>query len=225
VSTHSELEEVLGYTFHDAGLRDMALTHASVQRKNGDYERLEFLGDRVLGLVVAHMLYAAFPDEPEGALAKRHTGMVQRAALVRVAGALTLGRFLKLSAGEKKAGGERKDAILADALEALIGAVYLDGGFSAAEGLVRRFWQGMVTQGPSVPPEDPKTALQEWAQGHGHGLPEYRTVSKSGAEHAPLFEVEVRVKLHEPETGTASSKRDAEKEAARKMLEKVGYAI
>jgi ribonuclease III len=199
----------------------MALTHASVQKQGVDYERLEFLGDRVLGLVVADMLYRACPLEDEGGLAKRHTGMVQRAALVAVAEVLQLGRFIKFSAGEKNAGGAKKNAILGDAMEALIGAIYLDGGFRPAESFIVRFWVGMLLPEKN-PPEDPKTALQEWAQGRALPLPGYKVIAKSGAEHAPMFEVEVTVEAQGSATGAASSKRDAEKEAARKMLEKIG---
>ena len=221
MSINSELEQVIGYDFGDKALLATALTHASVQKQGADYERLEFLGDRVLGLVVADMLYRACPLEDEGGLAKRHTGMVQRAALVKVAEALHLGRFIKFSAGELRAGGDKKNAILGDAMEALIGAIYLDGGYKPAESFIVRFWVGMLLPETS-PPEDPKTALQEWAQGRGLPLPLYKIVSKSGAEHAPVFDVEVTVQGQTPMTGTATSKRDAEKEAARKMLETIG---
>lgn len=220
---NSDLETRAGYVFRDPDLLDMALTHASVQQEGADYERLEFLGDRVLGLVVAHMLYTLCPRENEGQLARRHAGLVQQAALAEVALALDLGHSLKLSAGEKKAGGDKKDAILADALEAMIGAIFLDGGFSAAETFVTKFWRDMLLK-ERHPPEDPKTKLQEWAQARGLGLPEYKIIAKSGAEHAPMFEVEVQVKTKAAQTATAPNKRDAEKEAARKMLEMIGEA-
>lgn len=219
VSIRSDLEERIGHAFRDRGLLDRALTHASAQKKDGDNERLEFLGDRVLGLVVAQMLYEAYPGENEGQLALRHTGLVQKAALARVAEDLALGPHLRLSSGEVKAGGGRKDTILADAVEALIGAVHLDGGFAAAEGFVRRCWGGML-DGAGAPPQDPKTALQEWAQARGLGLPQYKVLSRTGPEHAPVFEVEVAVPTLGEARAAASSKRAAEKEAARMMLER-----
>lgn len=218
MSTSSELEKNAGYIFQDRRLLDKALTHSSLQNKDYDNERLEFLGDRVLGLVVADMLFKAFPQEDEGHLARRHAALVQKAAIVQVAEAVALAPHIRLSSGELKAGGLRKDTILADALEALIGAIYLDGGFLAAETFVQRFWQVMLAL-YDEPPQDPKTALQEWAQARGLSIPAYRIVLKSGAEHTPLFEIEVSVETVGVIVATASSKRTAEKEAALKMLQ------
>ncbi len=224
-----------GYDFSNAALLETALTHASAQKKTArkpppagadgnardNNERLEFLGDRVLGLAVADLLIAAFPDEPEGSLAKRHTSLVQQQALVRVAREIDLATHLKLSAGEMKSGGQKKDKILADAVEALIGAIYLDGGFGAARNFVMKFW-GAALQGQAQPPEDAKSQLQEWAQARALPLPEYKTVGKSGTAHAPQFEIEVSVKGHGKAAAVATSKRAAEKQAALKMLRRVG---
>jgi ribonuclease-3 len=211
----------IGYAFSDPVLLETALTHSSTQNDQKDNERLEFLGDRVLGLAVADMLFAAYPQEPEGSLAKRHTGLVQQEALVNVAREAGLAAYLKLSAGEMKSGGQQKDKILADAMEALIGAIYLDGGFAAAAAFIARFWRAML-QNQALPPEDAKSLLQEWAQGRGLPLPEYKLLGKSGSDHAPSFEIEVSVVGAGTASAKAANKRAAEKEAAAKMLEKIG---
>ena len=214
----------IGYVFSVPALCETALTHSSTQNDHSNNERLEFLGDRVLGLVVADLLFSTFPDEEEGSLAKRHTGLVQQEALVSVAQALDLAGYLKLSAGEMKSGGQKKEKILADAVEALIGAVYRDGGFKAAQGFVIKFWAPML-QSQTLPPEDAKSQLQEWAQGRGLPLPEYKMVSKSGTDHAPVFEIEVSVEGYGNAKAAAASKRAAEKEAALKMLQKIGTKV
>lgn len=211
----------IGYEFSDPALLQAALTHASAQNEESDNERLEFLGDRVLGLAVADMLFKAFPGEKEGSLAKRHTALVQQETLVKVAAAADIAAHLTLSAGETKAGGHQKDKILADAVEALIGAIYLDGGFAPASEFVNRFWEPLL-KAQEVPPEDAKSRLQEWAQGKGLPLPEYKQLSKSGPEHAPIFEIEVSVKNHGKMAASAANKRAAEKAAAQKMLDKIG---
>jgi ribonuclease-3 len=213
-----DLETAAGYVFRDRDLLVLALTHASTQKKGGDNERLEFLGDRVLGLVVADMLYKAFPGEDEGHLARRHTGLVQKAAIARAAEELKLGPHIRLSSGEARTGGLKKDTILADTLEALIGAIWLDGGFGPAHAFIERFWAGMLRTEDGMPPQDPKTALQEWAQGRGLPVPEYMQVSRTGPEHAPVFEVEVTVQGLPSIRASSTSKRAAEKVAAEKML-------
>lgn len=219
--THTDktagFEALIGYAFANRELLDMALTHASVPKNKYNNERLEFLGDRVLGLVVAQMLYEAFPKEKEGDLAKRLTGLVQQAALVAVASELDLGRYVRLSAGEEKAGGVKKDAIIADALEALIGAIYLDNGFGPAEAFIRGRWHNLLLA-HKAPPEDPKTRLQEWAQQRGLPLPEYKLLSRTGSDHKPLFEIEVSVEGQGTAVASAASKRSAEKDAAALML-------
>lgn len=215
------LEKTIGYTFTNSALLDTALTHSSVKRTTHDNERLEFLGDRVLGLVVADLLYRHFPDEKEGSLAKRHTSLVQQDSLVKVAQQLALAEHLKLSAGEAKSGGKNKDTILSDALEALIGAIYCDGGHSKAHAFIEKFWGGMLLQQIS-PPEDAKSKLQEWAQARSLPLPEYTLVSKSGTDHSPQFEIEVFVKGIGKVSAVAASKRAAEKSAALQMLKQIG---
>lgn len=211
------LEEKIGHVFKTKKLLEEALTHASVIDSKNNNERLEFLGDRVLGLIIADMLYQTFPQEEEGALAKRHTGLVQQAALVSVAGKIGLSGFIRLSPSEEKAGGAQKEAILSDALEALIAAVYLDGGVAAARKFIEHFWQDRIHD-DAPPPEDPKTKLQELAQGLGLPLPQYNVIAQTGSDHAPSFEVEVSVKGQGSARAKAASKRKAEKDAAEALL-------
>ena len=218
------LQKTLAYTFSEPSLLARALTHSSAQSKGEDNERLEFLGDRVLGLAIADLLYDAFPEEEEGSLAKRHTGLVQQATLVQIAQGLDLASHLKLSAGEMKSGGQQKEKIIADALEALIGAIYLDSGYAAAFVFVERHWRKILQQ-QTDPPEDAKSKLQEWAQGRALPLPLYTLTQKSGVDHAPIFEVEVSVQGVGATTASAASKRAAEKQAAVLMLQKIGIKL
>lgn len=215
----SDLTSSFGYTFSDAALLHRALTHSSAVADGalaGQHnERLEFIGDRVLGLAVADMLYRRYPHEPEGALAKRLTALVQQSALVKVAQAQNLGDHLRLSPAERKAG--MRDAMLADALEALIGAIFLDGGYLAAASVVAAHWTPLL-EADLAPPEDPKTALQEWVQARGMALPRYEVSGQSGPAHAPAFTVRAIVAGAQPAEATAASKRVAEKEAARILL-------
>jgi ribonuclease-3 len=218
------LEKNIGHRFADAGLLRRALTHASHMAGQapgtggGDNERMEFIGDRVLGLAVADILYRAYPKENEGALAKRLTALVQQAALVQVALAIDLAPQLQLSAAERRQG--VKEAVLADAVEALIGAVYLDGGYAAAADMVTRLWQELLTS-QTVPPEEAKTRLQEWAQARGLPLPQYDVIAQEGPPHAPLFTVRLTVEGQEPLTAAANSKRGAEKAAAAALLAQI----
>lgn len=216
----AELEARAGHAFSDPSLLDMALTHASVVGAKRNNERLEFLGDRVLGLVTSELLYRGFPEEKEGDLAKRLTALVRRDALARVAEKLALGSFMRLSTGETKAGGVQKETILADAVEALIGAIYLDGGLDAARKFIHAHWEPLLSCA-GAPPEDAKTRLQEWAQAQGLPLPHYRVLSRTGADHSPVFEVEVRVEGNGSAKASAASKRAAEKAAAQKLIETI----
>jgi ribonuclease-3 len=238
-SGREDIVELLGYSFAGPDLLVEALTHPSAlspprTRKarrrihrvagRGGYERLEFLGDRVLGLVVADLLWRLFPEEPEGHLTRRLTGLVRRDALARIAAAIGLDRHLKLSAAEAAAGAARNPAILADVVEAVIAAIYLDGGFDAAFAFVERFWEPLIAEMDDMPPRDPKTALQEWAQARALPLPDYRLVATSGPDHAPQFTVAVQVKGQDEASATASSKRAAETGAAAALLDRLGSA-
>lgn len=209
------LEDKLGYHFKDPVWRDKALTHSS---KSGSInnERIEFLGDRVLNLVIADMLFNTFPNENEGQLAKRHSALVQGKMLWSVANTISLSTDVILSDAERLSGGAANENILSDAMEALIGAVYLDGGLDAARGVIARLWGdiGNVTEIH----QDPKTELQEWVQARGLPLPEYEIVGRTGPDHAPVFEIEVRVQGYNPVLSEGTSRRQAEKTAAHKML-------
>jgi ribonuclease-3 len=214
------LEQRLGYRFVRRGLLEEALTHSSASgRRRGrrSNERLEFLGDRVVGLVVAHLLIARFPDEGEGGLSRRHAALVQRETLAEVALELGLGERLVLARSEEEGGGRANPAILADALEAVLGAVYLDGGLAPAESLIRAHLSSRL-DAMQAPPQDAKTALQEWAQGRGLGLPSYEVVKIEGPAHAPHFEVVVTLADRPPARAVGRSKRAAERLAAAAML-------
>ncbi len=216
------LAEALGHRFADTALLNEALTHASVApaRRGGARhanERLEFLGDRVLGLVMATWLLELFPKEAEGALAKRYAALVRQEALADVARSISLGDYLHLSRGEDTSGGRDNTAILADACEAVLGALYLEAGLEAARRFVRTHW-GARVQGELAPPRDPKTSLQEWAQHHGLPLPQYTEAGRTGPDHAPQYTVRVEVVGHGAETASGSSKRAAEKGAAAALL-------
>lgn len=208
------LQTALGYTFKNPALLSEALIHRSdASGKHLNYERLEFLGDRVLSLVVADMLLRQFPDEDQGALAKRHVAMVRKETLAMVAMDIGLGQYITLSKGEDDAGGRENPGILSDVCEALIAALYYDGGLLVAEEFVRAHWSDRMLE-YSAPPRDAKTALQEWAQGRGLPLPQYTIVSRSGPDHAPFFEISVTIDGRVAATGGGASKRAAEQEAA-----------
>lgn len=228
----ADAEMAIGYRFKRPELLTEALTHPSAieaaPRRRGrrravrgqSYERLEFLGDRVLGLVVAEMLWRRFENEPEGALTRRLAGLVRRETVARVAAELGLDRYLILSRSEAAAGAARNSGILADVGEAVIAAIHVDGGFEAARGFVERCWEPLIGE-MAAPPRDPKTTLQEWAQGRGLGLPVYRTIEITGPDHGRRFTVGVTVGGAEEASATASSKRAAEAAAAAALLERL----
>ena len=217
----SGLAEALGHRFTDPSLLQLAITHSSVTgRGAAANERLEFLGDRVLGLAVADLLYRCFPGEDEGHLARRFAVLVSRETLAQVAGQIGLPPYLALARGEEDSGGRANPAILADACEAVIAALYLDGGLEVARRFIEGAWTDLIGQ-DRRPPQDPKTALQEWAQGAGRKLPSYVVISSRGPAHDPVFTVEVRVEGLPPTTATGRSKRVAEQAAAAEALRRV----
>jgi ribonuclease-3 len=209
-----ELFGTLGHRFSNRGLLIRALSHSSVAGPES-YERLEFLGDRVLGLVVAQLLLERFPAENEGEIGRRFAALVQASTLARVGADIGVERFARVSPGVLN------ENIVADMVEALIAAVYLDGGMTSAEAFIRRIWDPLVEQ-KSRPPRDPKTALQEWAQSKGHGLPVYSDVGRLGPDHQPEFTVEVSLEGQEPARASGPSKRAAEQDAAAGMLARLG---
>jgi ribonuclease-3 len=217
----SGLSELIGYRFRDPSLLEQALTHSSVERSAGDprrdYERLEFLGDRVLGLVVAKLLYEGDPDAEAGSMAPRFTALVREETLAEIAEELGLGDFVILSRSERDAGGARKPTILADVCEALIGALFVDGGFAVAEGFVTRHWRGRTAVAAGTG-KDAKTALQEWAQSHGLPPPVYHEVARTGPDHDPVFTVEVEVRTLPRRRGDGTTKRRAQQAAAAALL-------
>ena len=217
-----DLEERLGYAFRDRDLVVRALTHVSAPKAaEGSYQRLEFLGDRVLGLAIAEMLYAAYPEAPEGELSRRLSELVRRETCAEVALSWDVGPHLRLGTGEVQSGGRRNQAILADVCEAVIGAVFLDGGYPAAKALVERAF-GDLLFAPRRNLRDPKSALQEWAQGKGWPTPTYAVVERIGPDHAPQFRVIAKVKGTDSGLGLGASKRAAEQEAARNLLVREG---
>ncbi len=209
--------DTLGHDFADLSLLRRALTHGSVA--GDDYQRLEFLGDRVLGCVVAAWLYRDH-DEPEGRLTARYHGLVEGPACAEVARALGVPDRLFMEKTVRQKGLGRSDNVLGDVAEAIVAALFVDGGFAVAEGFVRRHWGALLDAGPRLL-ADPKSRLQEWALTRSRQAPTYQLVDRSGPDHAPRFRVEVVVRGHDPVAGEGANKREAEKAAAVAMLEKV----
>ena len=218
----SDVEDRIGYAFSSPSLLHRALTHSSAVNQRDTHlqsnERLEFLGDRVLGLAVAELLHERFPTEAEGALAKRHAALVCKDALARIGGNLDLAGSLIMSKSEEETGGRENAGLIADACEAVIAALYLDAGFPTARAFVWKHWEPLLAE-DRRPPQDPKTELQEWAQAHGLPLPEYVEVDRSGPAHAPRFRVRVDVSGLHSVTAEGSSKRAAAREAAKRILD------
>lgn len=214
----------LGYDFRDISLLRTALTHSSARvaaAEARNNERLEFLGDRVLGLAAAELLNDRFPDETEGDLARRFNRLVRKETCAAVAEELDLGRYLVMSGGEAESGGRAKTTILGDACEAVLGAVFVDGGYAPAREIVRTYWAPRLLSADAVP-ADAKSALQEWAQGRGLALPRYVEVDRAGPDHAPHFTAQVEIEGAEPAVGEGPSKRVAEQAAASAMLVREG---
>ncbi len=214
-------EERIGYRFEDPALLEQALTHISAltgaRNRAGSYQRLEFLGDHVLGLVVSDMLFRAFAKADEGEMSRRLADLVRKEACADVARAIDLGAAIRLGASEVNAGGRGRTAILADVCEALIGAVFVDGGYPAASALIERLWSERMRT-PARPLRDSKTVLQEWAQARGLPTPAYREVERKGPDHDPEFRVTVELPDLAPAEGLGRSKRAAEQAAAAAML-------
>jgi len=216
------LNERLGYRPHDAALFRAALTHRSAAGPNN--ERLEFLGDAVLNLIIAHELYRAFPDAEEGDLSRLRARLVSRAPLAEVASSLGVGETLQLGSGELRSGGFRRESILADALEALCGAIFLDRGLGAIEAIIGRLFTPRIQALPAAETlKDAKTRLQEYLQSRSLELPHYAVAGVEGQDHAQSFTVSCDVpSLHLKTSGRGSSRRRAEQEAAERMIETIG---
>jgi ribonuclease III len=220
-----EFEQRIGYRFENGDMLEQALTHISAlaggRNRAGSYQRLEFLGDHVLGLVISDMLFRAFPKADEGEMSRRLADLVRKEACAEVARAIDLGTVIRLGASESNAGGRGRTAILADVCEALVGAVYLDGGYEAASDMIGRLW-GERMRTPTRPLRDSKTVLQEWAQARGLPTPNYREVERKGPDHNPEFRVTVELPKFAPAEGSGRSKRAAEQAAAAAMLTREG---
>jgi ribonuclease-3 len=211
------LSNALGYSFSDVGLLRQALTHRSAPGASN--ERLEFLGDAVLDIVVSEALFHALPDAPEGDLSRLRASLVRDTALADIAADLGIGEHLILGSGERKTGGHRRQSILADALEALFGAVYVDSDFDTTADLIRRVFDDKLGDLPHADDlRDPKTRLQEWLQARGDAPPDYELVNVTGKAHQQRFEVRCRVPGQEAVPGEGRSRRGAEQQAARRML-------
>lgn len=214
------VERIIGYEFKDKSLLELALTHASTATGK-TYERLEFLGDRVLGMAVADTLYNKFPEEPEGDLARRLSALVQGETLAQIAREYALGDFIQLSEAERNSGGADNDHILADIVEAILGALYLDADYQTCQKVVSHLWGDRFYE-MTQPPQHPKTRVQEWVQSKALGLPSYEIVGQSGPDHAPVFEVRLSVDGYDAVTARGRSRQEAEKKAANRFMKDKG---
>jgi ribonuclease-3 len=218
-----DLERRIGHAFSDRRLLEQALTHASVgdgAKKTADNEVLEFIGDRVLGLLAAEALAERFPQAKEGELAPRLNALVSRETCARVARAAELGPALRLSASSSKIGGRETESILAGGAEALMAALYRDGGLETARRVFLDLWSAEFDRAAQGKPLDPKTALQEWAQAQGKPLPSYAVMDRTGPDHAPVFTVQVSVAGVDPALANGRSRQEAEKAAAKALLDR-----
>ena len=218
-------EQRLGYEFSNLSLLVEALTHSSIASDfRKDNQRLEFLGDRVLGLVMAEALLEIDQTAPEGTLAPRFNALVRKETCAEVARQIELGGVLKIGRSEMLSGGRRKDALLGDGMEAVIAAIYKDGGFEIAKTIIIKLWGDRI-KNVKVDARDAKTMLQEWAQARGQNPPNYEVISRSGPDHAPDFLVKVILASGETSEARAGSKRQAEQMAAKALLQKIGEVI
>lgn len=215
-----KLCETIHYHFKDKNLLFEALTHTSMHKSKKSYERLEFLGDRVLGLIVAEELYERLPHEVEGELAKRHAQLVRTETLAEIAVQIGVGDYIRMAKGEANTGGRHKVSLLSDVMEALVAAIYKDGGLDAARKFIQCFWKDYFTL-PLTPERDSKTSLQELSQGKGFPTPVYNVIDITGPPHNPVFTVEVVVEGLGSAMAKGSSKRNAEKEAAEILRKKL----
>ena len=221
-SRYQTLAVITGHVFADRSLADAALTHASARGATRiDYQRLEFLGDRVLGLVVADMLYAAFPAAPEGELSLRLNALVNAETLAAIADETGLGELIRAAADVRALSPRKRVNVRADVMEALIAALYLDGGMDTARNFILRWWE-LRARAAGAARRDPKTELQEWAHQAAAAVPVYETQRREGPDHDPVFTVVVTVPGREPAEATGRSKREAEQNAAAALLVREG---
>ena len=208
----------ISYEFNDEKILFDAITHTTkTKRKNSNFQRLEFLGDRILGLIIADILYNKFPNESEGDLTRRMHHLVNEGTLVKIARDISLNDYIRLSYNEEKTGGRDKSAILSDALEALIAAIFLDGNYQNAYNFISMHWEDYLNC-DEVPPIDPKTELQEWCHAKGIGLPVYVELEKRGPDHSPEFTINVILNDEFEVKAVGNTKKQAERNAAIKAL-------
>tara|TARA_Y100000590_G_scaffold468225_1_gene650080 strand:+ start:8810 stop:9481 length:672 start_codon:yes stop_codon:yes gene_type:complete len=218
MNNYKKICEDISYNFKNVEFLDQALTH-SIQNttKKNQFQRLEFLGDRILGIIIADILYNKFKNETEGDLTRRLHNLVCEEAIARVSRDINLDKYINLSQSENKDGGRMKDTILSDACEAIIAAIYIDGGYVSAFSFVKKHWKKYINK-DIVPPIDPKTKLQEWAQSKGYDLPIYEEIDRSGPDHDPIFIIKVKVGENIHAEGSGASKKQAERAAAENLL-------
>ncbi len=218
----NKLQQTLGYTFKNEELLERALTHSSCDVKMDghiyDNERLEFLGDRILGLSIAEKMYSEFEDEREGMLAKRHTAQVRKETLAEIAIKWHLSEYIRMSDGEEQSGGREKSSILANAVEAILAAIYLDSDFNCVNALILKHWEGIEGL---LPLKDAKSSLQEWLQKRKEPLPMYKLKETIGEAHDATFVIEVVTENFGSAEGEGTSKQQAEQNAATSLLEKI----
>ena len=221
IDKYLRLCKAIGYTFNNEALLEQALTHRSAAKQHN--ERLEFLGDAILGMIIGETLFKRFPTVPEGKLTRMRSTLVKGDTLAELAKEASVGELLNLGPGELKSGGHRRSSILADAVEAILGAIYLDSGMDEVRGVIDRLWESRINQlDPNAHPKDSKTRLQEFLQGRKQALPTYEVLSISGKDHAQTFEVCCKVEsLPDAVVASGNSRRKAEQEAARLTLEKL----
>ncbi|GFD74292.1 ribonuclease III [Alteromonas sp. IB21] len=221
IDKYRRLYKAIGYTFNNEALLEQALTHRSAAKQHN--ERLEFLGDAILGMIVGETLFKRFPAVPEGKLTRMRSTLVKGETLAELAKEASVGELLNLGPGELKSGGHRRSSILADAVEAILGAIYLDSGMDEVRSVIDRLWESRINKlDPNAHPKDSKTRLQEFLQGRKQSLPTYEVLSISGKDHAQTFEVSCKVEsLSEAVVASGNSRRKAEQEAARLTLEKL----
>lgn len=219
IDNYAAFYKAIGYTFSDESLLVQALTHRSAAKQHN--ERLEFLGDAILGMVIAETLFTAFPTVPEGKLTRMRSTLVKGETLAELAREASMGPLLKLGPGELKSGGHRRSSILADAVEAVLGAIYVEAGFERTREVILQLWGPRIARlDPNAHPKDNKTRLQEFLQSRKHPLPDYKVLSVTGKDHDQTFSVACHVSLLQmPVTGTGNSRRKAEQNAARQALE------
>lgn len=213
------LEKKLNHKFKDKTLLRKALTHGSASEASNplnSYQRLEFLGDRVLGLAMADILYQNFPNSKEGALSRHLTSLVRKESCTKIGQKLSLGQYIILGSGEARNGGREKPSILADVVEALLGALFIEIGFEAVKNTIEHLWQDQISKG-NLGQRDHKTALQELSHKVGLGVPAYRLIDRIGPDHEPIFTIEVNIDKNHSAKGEGSSKREAQQEAARTL--------